>query len=83
VAGRRAARRGQSLLLTAVGVVLGIGGALGVTRYLDNMLFGLTPFDPTTFIAVLLMFGSVATLAAFVPARLATTVDPLVALRRE
>jgi predicted permease len=74
---------GQSLVLTAVGVVCGIGGALGVTRYLDNMLFGLTPFDPLTFITVSLMFGSVATLAAFVPARRATTVDPLVALRCE
>jgi putative ABC transport system permease protein len=74
---------GQSLVLTAVGVVLGIAGALGVTRYLDNMLFGLTPFDPSTFITVSLMFGSVATLAAFVPARRATTVDPLVALRCE
>jgi predicted permease len=73
----------QSLVLTAVGIVLGIGGALGATRYLDKMLFGLTPFDPTTFIAVSLMFGLVATLAAFVPARRATKVDPLVALRCE
>jgi ABC-type antimicrobial peptide transport system permease subunit len=74
---------GQSLVLTAVGIVLGIGGALSVARYLDKMLFGLTPFAPTTFIAVSLMFGLVATLAAFVPARRATKVDPLVALRCE
>jgi ABC-type antimicrobial peptide transport system permease subunit len=74
---------GQSLVLTAVGIVLGIGGALGATRYLDKMLFGLTPFDSTTFIAVSLTFELVATLAAFVPARRATKVDPLVALRCE
>jgi putative ABC transport system permease protein len=74
---------GQSLVLTAVGIVLGIWGALGATRYLDKMLFGLTPFDSTTFIAVSLTFGLVVTLAAFVPARRATKVDPLVALRCE
>jgi ABC-type antimicrobial peptide transport system permease subunit len=42
---------GQSLLVTAVGIETGIGGAIVITRYLGNMLFGLTPLDPATFIA--------------------------------
>jgi ABC-type antimicrobial peptide transport system permease subunit len=73
----------QSLVMTAVGIVLGLAGAAAVTRYLEGMLFGLTPLDPTTFIAVSLIFAAVATLAAFIPARRATKVDPLIALRYE
>lgn len=72
---------GESLVLTAIGIVLGLAGAAAVTRYLDRMLFGLTPLDPTTFVVVSLMFAAVATLTAYVPARRATKVDPLVALR--
>jgi putative ABC transport system permease protein len=74
---------GQSLALTAIGITVGLGGAVAVTRYLESMLFGLTPLDPTTFIGVALVFALLATLAAYVPARRATTVDPLVALRCE
>jgi len=73
----------QSLVLTALGIAAGIAGAFGVTRYLQQMLFGLTPLDPATFVAVAAAFGVIATLAAFVPARRATRVDPLVALRCE
>src|SRR5207244_1102474 len=74
---------GQSLALTATGIAAGIGGAWGLTRYLARMLFGVTPVDPPTFIGVALAFGVIATMAAFVPARRATAVDPLVALRCE
>jgi putative ABC transport system permease protein len=74
---------GQSLMLTAIGIVIGVGGALAVTRYLAQMLFGVTPLDPATFIVVSLLFASIAALASFVPARRATQVDPLVALRSE
>jgi putative ABC transport system permease protein len=74
---------GQTLVLTAAGIALGIGGAAGLTRYLAGMLFGVTPLDPTTFVGVALTFGAVAICAALVPARRATTVDPLVALRYE
>ncbi|MBI1873262.1 MAG: FtsX-like permease family protein [Acidobacteria bacterium] len=74
---------GESLVVTGLGIVLGLVGAAGLTRYLDKMLFGLTPLDPATFVAVSLMFAAVATLAAYVPARRATNVDPLVALRWE
>jgi hypothetical protein len=74
---------GQSLVLTAFGIAAGIAGAFAVTRYLQQMLFGLTPLDPATFVTVALTFGVIAALAAFVPARRATRVDPLVALRCE
>jgi predicted permease len=71
----------QGLILTGVGIALGVGGAAALTRYLDRMLFGLTPLDPATFVGVSVLFGAVATLASYVPARRATKVDPLVALR--
>jgi ABC-type antimicrobial peptide transport system permease subunit len=71
----------QSLTVTAVGIVLGFVGAAALTRFLS--LFGLTLLDPTTFIGVAVTFAFVAALAASVPARRATRVDPLVALRCE
>jgi ABC-type antimicrobial peptide transport system permease subunit len=74
---------GQSTKLTMAGITLGLAGtAIGV-RYLAGMLYGVKPFDPFTFIAVVATFAIVTTLAAFVPARRATKVDPLVALRAE
>jgi putative ABC transport system permease protein len=72
---------GQTAALTATGIVLGLTGSAALTRYLRGLLFGVTPLDPATFVVVALMFIAVATLAAFVPARRATKVDPLVALR--
>jgi putative ABC transport system permease protein len=74
---------GQTLGLTVIGITLGLAGAAAFTRYLAGMLFGLTPLDPTTFIAVALVFSAVAMCAALVPARRATNVDPLIALRYE
>jgi putative ABC transport system permease protein len=65
------------------GIALGLVGAVVFTRYLTRLLFGLTPLDPTTFVAVALVFGAVAVSAALVPGRRATNVDPLVALRYE
>ena len=73
----------QTAVLTVVGVVVGVAGAAALSRYLEGLLFGLTPLDVTTFVAVVVMFGVVATLASYVPARRATRVDPLVALRSE
>jgi predicted permease len=73
----------QGAILTALGVALGLAGAAGVTRLLQSMLFGVTPLDPATFAAVSLTFGLVAALASYVPARRATRVDPMVALRSE
>jgi predicted permease len=73
----------HSLGMVAGGILLGLGAAAVVTRYLAGLLFGLTPLDPATFAAVSAMFASIATLAALIPARRATRVDPLVALRSE
>jgi putative ABC transport system permease protein len=73
----------QSTVLIVIGLSLGLAGAAAVTRYLEGLLFGLTPLDPGTFVAVALTFASVATLASWVPARRATAIDPLIALRAE
>jgi putative ABC transport system permease protein len=61
--------------------MLGLAGAAILTRYLRSLLFGLTPLDPGTFLVVALFFGLIASLASYLPARRATGVDPLVALR--
>jgi len=74
---------GKGVILTTVGIALGLAGAAATTRLLQSMLFGVAPLDPTTFITVSLMFGVVATLASYIPARRATMVDPMVALRSE
>jgi putative ABC transport system permease protein len=74
---------GQSAALVLIGVGIGLGAAAGLTRYLEGLLFGLTPLDPPTFGAASLLFIIVALVASYVPARRATGVDPLVALRAE
>jgi putative ABC transport system permease protein len=73
----------RAIGLTAVGVVLGLAGAAGLSRYLQGMLFGLTPLDLPTYAAVTIAFSTVATVAAYLPASRATKVDPLAALRCE
>lgn len=73
----------QSLALTAIGVALGLIGAGFAGRYVESLLFGVKPLDAGTFVAVASIFVSVAALAAYVPARRAAKVDPLIALRCE
>ncbi|HEY2906255.1 MAG TPA: ABC transporter permease [Vicinamibacterales bacterium] len=73
----------QSLRLTIAGIALGLAGAAAVSRSLSGMLFEVAPLDPMAFVAVGATFVLVMTLAAFLPARRATNVDPLVALRCE
>jgi len=78
---RQVLRRGMTL--TAIGLVIGLAGAAAVTRYVQMLLFGVTPLDPATFVSVPLILVSVAALASYLPARRTTNVEPIVALRAE
>jgi putative ABC transport system permease protein len=73
----------QGMLLAIVGVIVGLLGAFALTRVMSSLMFGVTTKDPITFVAVSLLLVGVAFIACFVPARRATKVDPLVALRYE
>jgi putative ABC transport system permease protein len=71
------------MLLTLIGAALGLVGAFVLTRWMSSMLFGVTASDPTTYATVLLVSLVAALFACSIPARRATRVDPLVALRYE
>ncbi len=73
----------QAFALTATGVLLGLGLSLALTRFIDGLLFDLSPTDPLTFGVVAVTLSLAAMLACYRPARRATTVDPAVALRTE
>lgn len=73
----------QGLLLVVVGVPAGIVAAIGLSRYLGGMLFGITPLDVPTYIAVAVAFAAVAIAACYLPARRAARVDPVAMLRAE
>jgi putative ABC transport system permease protein len=73
----------QGMLLVVIGLVLGIFGAIALTRVMSSVLYEITPKDPVTFVAVAIFLPVVALIACYIPARRATKVDPLVALRYE
>ena len=73
----------HGLRLTGIGLALGIAGALAATRVLSSLLYGVRPTDGVTFAAVSVILAGVAALACWIPARRATRIDPLVALRYE
>jgi putative ABC transport system permease protein len=71
------------VIVTTAGIGVGLAGAFTVTRYLESMLFGLSPVDGLTVGAVTLLLATVAALASYIPAHRATRVDPMLALRTE
>jgi putative ABC transport system permease protein len=74
-------KNGLTLVLT--GIVIGVGSAIGLTRFLATLLFGIEPTDRVTFVVVSAVFFVIAMIAALIPALRATRVDPIVALRNE
>jgi putative ABC transport system permease protein len=74
---------GQGMMPVAAGVLLGLAGAFALTRFMESLLFGVTPRDPATFAAVSLLLAAIAAVASYVPARRATLVDPVAVLKRE
>jgi putative ABC transport system permease protein len=74
---------GQAMKLTLIGIALGMLGAFALTRLMSSLLFDVSTTDPITFVAVALLLLLVAILAAWIPARRATRVDPMIALRSE
>ena len=74
---------GNALWLAGTGIVLGAAGAFALTRLMKSLLFGVAPTDLLTFVVVCVALGMVALVASYLPARKATKVNPLVALRKE
>jgi putative ABC transport system permease protein len=73
----------QGLLLTGIGIGVGLLAATALTRYIEGMLYDVKPLDPTTYIAVAAVFAAVTSIASYLPARRATRIDPMAALRYE
>jgi ABC-type antimicrobial peptide transport system permease subunit len=74
---------GHVLAVVGIGVALGLGGAALLTRLMESLLFGVTALDPATYVAVAAVLTATGVLAGYLPARRATRVDPMLALRAE
>jgi putative ABC transport system permease protein len=73
----------NAMVLAAIGIALGLGGAFWLTRFMSGLLFGVKPFDPIVFSGVAVLLAFIAMLASFLPAQRAVRIDPMVALRYE
>jgi predicted permease len=73
----------HALVLAGIGVVIGLGAAAGLTRLMSSLLYGITPLDPVTYVAVPLVLVTATVLASYLPARRAASVEPVEALRTE
>ncbi len=73
----------RGLVLVSVGAVIGVVASFGLTRFIESMLFGVTPTDPLTFVTIVALLGLVALLACLIPAQRAMRVDPIVVLRHQ
>ncbi|HEV7784269.1 MAG TPA: FtsX-like permease family protein, partial [Thermoanaerobaculia bacterium] len=73
----------QGAALAAAGIVLGLLGALGLTRVLESLLYGVSTRDPLTYAALAALFAAVALVATWLPAERASKVDPILAIRNE
>ncbi|HEY5035621.1 MAG TPA: FtsX-like permease family protein, partial [Chthoniobacterales bacterium] len=74
---------GQGMTVTLLGIAIGLGGAWAVTRIIRNLLFSVSPTDPIIFLVVSIVFAAVAFIASFFPARKASRLNPIIALRSE
>jgi putative ABC transport system permease protein len=73
---------GQGMILAAIGLAIGVAGAMILTRTLSGLIYGVGALDPVTFVAVPALLFAVASLACFLPARRAASVDPITTLRQ-
>jgi ABC-type antimicrobial peptide transport system permease subunit len=71
------------LRLSAAGIVIGLAGAFAITRVMASLLVGVNPTDPVTFAAIVILFGLIALTASWIPARRASRLDPIAAIREE
>src|SRR5262249_11837445 len=74
---------GEGLKLSAAGILIGLAGAFAITRVMASLLVGVNPTDPATFAAIVVLFMLIATTASWIPARRASRLDPMAAIREE
>ena len=73
----------QGLVLTCIGIAIGLGAAVGISRVMASLLFDVSPVDPLTYVGVALLLMTATLVASYLPARRISRVDPAVAMRAE